>query len=399
MYILAICFILILLIVLLIVCKTNVIERYTLSKIDSSIMRYIFDSIFPPGYVIISMGNAFDPSTVSWLSHTTWEAIPDGLILTACSDDNTAEIVNEDNPILEGILTTGKTKLTTAQIPSHSHGITLASSGAHTHEVTYNINFNDMNELDTEDSTATCVVSKSTETVDTGTTSVPHQHDNSSLLFNIRLGDQTSHSHKCYLPISYAHIYYRTSSERASLKVSIDKNTIRDSILNYVFPVGSVILTTNKTSPSEYGGGDLMPGTWASLNVDALLAASYDFSGSVEDSDGSFTSTESHELEADELPQHTHSASISYYSTTHTHTAPNQVEATMDNDWTDTGGTDAYVYTDSSNDTYTTSKAGDHTHTAEVVASCGNETTGAAEGHTHALNLPLFKVYVYQRTD
>ena len=401
MHIISVCLVLlvfVLLITLLIICKTNIVENYTLSKIDSSIMRYIFDTIFPPGYVIISMGNAFDPSTVSWLSHTTWEQIPDGLILTACSDNNTAEIENEDNPVVDGMLTTGKTKLTVSQIPAHNHNVTIAEGGAHDHEVTYNISFdNGTNELDTNTSSASCVVSKSTETVDTGTTTEPHSHENSYLLFNIRLGDQTSHSHKYYLPVSYAHVYYRTSSGRMTLKVDIDKDTIRDKILEEVFPKGSIILTTSKDSPSTYG--DLMPGEWASLNVDALLAASYDFTGEIIDNDGSFTSTEKHILDTDELPQHTHNAVIGYYTAKHTHSVPNQVSATMDDDNMDTGGKNAYKYTSSpSGTTYTTSKSGSHTHIATVENSCGAGGTGEAEGHDHALNLPLFKVYVYQRT-
>ena len=174
-----------------------------------------------------------------------------------------------------------------------------------------------------------------------------------------------------------------------------------NSMMNIVYPVGSIYMSVSNVSPATLFGG-----TWEQISGKFLLSADSSHAA------GTTGGAASHTLTAAELPAHahslnnhthtvpahTHSASTAS-SGAHTHSIPRWQQATPTADGT---GRLAQGSIDSS---YITSKAGAHTHSV-TVASKPAFNTAAASGSTGntgggtAISLmpPYLAVYMWKRT-
>lgn len=89
---------------------------------------------------------------------------------------------------------------------------------------------------------------------------------------------------------------------------------VHTKILDLVYPIGSIYLSTNSNSPSTFLGG-----TWERIQDKFLLASGSTYSA------GSTGGEETHKLTIDEMPKHTHS--IKSGNKNNTWVAPNGVLA------------------------------------------------------------------------
>ncbi|KAH7817963.1 uncharacterized protein MONOS_14978 [Monocercomonoides exilis] len=98
---------------------------YNKSEIDAKqiSLTTIVNVIYPINSVIIKY-DASDPSKT--YPGTSWKMITNGRFIRAASS---ADLIGTTS----GSSTSGATTLTTSQIPSHTHSITIDNSGEHTH--------------------------------------------------------------------------------------------------------------------------------------------------------------------------------------------------------------------------------------------------------------------------
>lgn len=91
----------------------------------------------------------------------------------------------------------------------------------------------------------------------------------------------------------------------STLKASQDLiNLIRTSVLNYLYPIGSLYITTKAGNPQSYLGGK-----WTLLSGGFIYASS-DYSRDRGDSgNGTGTNVNSTTLTINQIPSHTHSFS------------------------------------------------------------------------------------------
>ena len=168
------------------------------------------------------------------------------------------------------------------------------------------------------------------------------------------------------------------------------------NIIDKVYPVGSIYMSVNNTSPA-----DLFGGTWQELTGRFLLGRSTGHAA------GSTGGEEEHTLTSNEMPAHTHNGpSHTHTGPSHTHTGPSHTHTIASHTHTASTasagahshyirrakiaatGTARHAIQDESknpdNNMKSTQSAGAHTHTVTVNGS-GQLTTGAAgTGNTGA---------------
>ena len=180
-------------------------------------------------------------------------------------------------------------------------------------------------------------------------------------------------------------------NDSAAQSIEITPNSIgatfqnKNEIVNLIYPVGSIYMSINSTSPATLFGG-----TWTQLKDKFLLGAGDTYKNG--DSGGSPT----HELSIDEMPSHTHTFTGSSATTnstgSHNHEIPDTTGSNASSSstyrlesWARAGNTDRQPMTDS---------AGAHTHT--VTAKGTNSNTGG--GEAFSIMPPYLVVYMWKRT-
>ena len=153
------------------------------------------------------------------------------------------------------------------------------------------------------------------------------------------------------------------------------------SLLDRTYPVGSVYISYNTTSPSELFGG-----TWTQI-TGVFPRFDNNINGGGADT---------HTLSATEMPKHTHkftgSSSTTVSAGAHTHNL--KLRKT---DWSGSGSSRVVVDASSGYtalDNKATTSAGAHTHT--VTAAGSNANTGGGGAHN---NMPKYQnMYAWRRT-
>lgn len=188
----------------------------------------------------------------------------------------------------------------------------------------------------------------------------------------------------------------------------------KNDLLDMIYPVGAIYMSTNNVSPSSFLGG-----TWEQIKDKFLLSAGDNYAGGATGGEATYTPSGTitgTALTTDMLPSHNHTVSISgttatenalhkhtgtvigttgNESTTHKHTGT--VIGTTDNAGEHThnvyavktgesGSTQQRVCSSSSSkSTFTSSSAGYHSHTMKFEMTTGTEDTH----HTHSMNFEM----------
>ena len=151
-----------------------------------------------------------------------------------------------------------------------------------------------------------------------------------------------------------------------------------ENLMLAVYPVGSIYLSVNSTSPATLFGG-----TWEQIKDRFLLCSGDSYTANTTGGSASVSHTHSvtakgsiggTALTVAQIPAHNHSASTgSAGAHTHTLTIPHTRK-----DMADGGG--STIVDDNRQQTFTTSSNGAHTHSVSV----GN--TGSGQTHTHTFS-------------
>ena len=105
-----------------------------------------------------------------------------------------------------------------------------------------------------------------------------------------------------------------------------NQNYSLSALINLIYPIGSIYLSVNSTSPQQLFGGE-----WEQIKDKFLLSAGDTYSG------GSEGGEATHTLTVEEMPSHTHASGVS----------PNEsVGATAGNEQAKTQFARSYGYTD-----------------------------------------------------
>lgn len=113
-------------------------------------------------------------------------------------------------------------------------------------------------------------------------------------------------NYKTHAPVDSSLIKYNSSDDdTSSVKDKLDSVLTVSSLLTYVYPVGSIYISTNNVSPATFLGGN-----WTQLKDRFLLATGNTFTP------GQTGGEISHTLTANEMPSHNHNTSASGRSTT-----------------------------------------------------------------------------------
>ena len=169
-----------------------------------------------------------------------------------------------------------------------------------------------------------------------------------------------------------------------------------DTIANIIYPIGSIYMSVNSTSPATLFGG-----TWVRIEDTFLLAAGTTYAA------GGTGGNTTHTLQEEELPSHTHGLN------SHTHGAGTYAAVEVSDHThnvqgfrsvaSSSGGNPVVAYKKISGDAASTStpvlSGGGHGHTI-------SGTSGAASGNTEATGNgtafsilpPYLAVYVWKRT-
>lgn len=158
-------------------------------------------------------------------------------------------------------------------------------------------------------------------------------------------------------------------------------------LTDYVYPVGSIYMTTAATNP-----GTIFGGTWSKIESKFLIGASANYG--VGTSGGSATKT----LSVTEIPSHNHTATTSSNGS-HNHTATTASNGdhthtiTVNNNGAHThttSGTAASAgsHTHGLSITNGAQSAGAHTHSVAKSAQSISVTTGSNGAHTHGVSFP-----------
>ena len=168
----------------------------------------------------------------------------------------------------------------------------------------------------------------------------------------------------------------------------INDITIRkDELTDLVYPVGSIYMSINNTSPSTLFGG-----TWVQLQDTFLYATSTTAdTNSTTATDGEAT----HTLTVDEMPSHTHIQDSHNHGMAHNH---NHRHLMFDDISTGSGSSGGYARTSnrSVGTKYTgyDSTASSKSNTDGKVAT--NQNTGGGQAHNNMP--PYMRVYMWKRT-
>lgn len=150
------------------------------------------------------------------------------------------------------------------------------------------------------------------------------------------------------------------------------------ALLDTIYPVGSIYMSVNSTSPADFIGG-----TWEQITNTFLLAAGSSYTAG--STGGSATRT----LSTSNMPSHTHTFNADFYI----RKAGSSANATMVAAGTNTTVTDsAYSSTWGNSVTYTSA-----THYPDKVAISGTSgSTGS--GSSFSILPPYLAVYMWKRT-
>lgn len=182
-----------------------------------------------------------------------------------------------------------------------------------------------------------------------------------------------------------------------SLTVSDGSVVTRGALLNLVYPVGSIYMSVNSTSPATLFGG-----TWTALQNRVLIGA-----GSAHEA-GATGGAESVKLTVSNLPSHNHSLTINSTGQTmssagsHAHVLPINRSDSEQNGFsltTSAGGfTDrVMVHTGTYTGNINTNSVGGHTHTLPAHTHSG--TIGNTGGNVALSTMPPYlSVYMWKRT-
>lgn len=174
-------------------------------------------------------------------------------------------------------------------------------------------------------------------------------------------------------------------------------NTIESDISNMVdviYPVGSIYMSVNSTSPSTLFGG-----TWEQLQDRFLLGASSSYTA------GGTGGEATHTLTKDEMPSHTHTQN----SHTHTQNAHSHMPqsgrafVTQNSSYTSnigengvSSGSTYRVPTINSNDNWYGSEYTANTTATNQSTTATNQNTGGGQAHNNMP--PYLSVYMWKRT-
>lgn len=160
------------------------------------------------------------------------------------------------------------------------------------------------------------------------------------------------------------------------VKSAIEAQVPIQTIINLIYPVGSIYMSVNSTSPA-----DLFGGTWEAMPAGRVLLAQGTSEWGVEYKAGSTGGTEAETLTIEQIPSHNHDATTNSTGA-HTH------NITVGYDVAD--GTGWGKYLPGSNSTLTTNSTGTHSHTVNISNSGG--------GESHNNMQPYIAVYIWMRT-
>lgn len=167
----------------------------------------------------------------------------------------------------------------------------------------------------------------------------------------------------------------------------IDDNKNIENYLDKVYPVGSIYMSTNATSPATLFGG-----TWKALNEGRVLIGAN--STYPVNSTGGETA---HTLTMGEMPEHLHSLSdttasgYTDYAGTHSHTYYG-----IKKDPDSSGSSGAYYATADNPPAMQTSEDGSHRHSFSVKLQGNTGSTGGSQPHNNMQ--PYLAVYMWERT-
>lgn len=163
--------------------------------------------------------------------------------------------------------------------------------------------------------------------------------------------------------------------------VKVYGKLLKSYLVDSIYPVGSIYMSVDSTSP-----GTLFGGTWSQLQNRFLLGAGSSYTAG--NTGGASTVT----LTTSQIPSHTHTftgSSATTSSDSHTHTVPN----TKGNNSGSATRAETWADASASGRTLTTSSDA-HTHT--VTAKGTNSSTGGGGSHTNMP--PYLVVYMWKRT-
>lgn len=163
--------------------------------------------------------------------------------------------------------------------------------------------------------------------------------------------------------------------------VKVYGKLLKQFILDSTYPVGSIYMSVNSTSPATLFGG-----TWSQLQNRFLLGAGSSYTAG--NTGGAATVT----LTTAQMPAHTHTftgSSATTSSDSHTHTVPN----TKGDNSGSGNKCESWSSASASGRTVTTS-SDSHTHT--VTAKGTNANTGGDGSHNNMP--PYLVVYMWKRT-
>ena len=168
-------------------------------------------------------------------------------------------------------------------------------------------------------------------------------------------------------------------SEKWDMKVY--GKLLKTFVVDSIYPVGSIYMSVNSTSPATLFGG-----TWSQLKDRFLLGAGDTYSNGA--TGGAATVT----LTTSQMPSHTHTftgSSATTSSDSHTHTVPN----TKGDNSGSGNKCESWASASASGRTVTTS-SDSHTHT--LTAKGTNASTGGGSSHNNMP--PYLVVYMWKRT-
>lgn len=167
--------------------------------------------------------------------------------------------------------------------------------------------------------------------------------------------------------VSDGSVTFTMSSQQADIK--------KTTIIDLIYPVGSIYMSVNSTSPA-----DLFGGTWEAMPAGRVLLAQGTSEWGVEYKAGSIGGEHEHQLSVGELPSHNHVATCSTDGN-HSHILNAYANATG-------GGGKGYWF-DRSGSLDSTQNAGNHSHTISISNTGNNKA--------HNIIQPYFAIFIWKR--